>query len=258
MTLSSSFPTTAAEKDGRRLNRLGLAVPARVECKINEKVSWNEITRLTDVSTFGAGFNLPRPIKRGRLIHMTIPLPRQLRAFDFAEPQYRVWGLVRRCISFRKYPTAPETYAIGAAFIGKTPPQSFLDDPSKLYDAFESEGDGFWKVFEADLKPDESNLPKEFRRHSRYLIPVNIMLESLDDDGEVTGGEMTVTENISLSGASVFTTLPSQVGSFVRVTSEQFGVSIMAIVRGKRAGGDRFPRLHLEFIDRHFPLEGID
>lgn len=258
MTFSSPDSAASAEKDGRRINRLGLAVPARVECKVNQTVSWNEITRLTDVSQFGAGFNLPRPIKRGRLIYMTIPLPRQLRSFDYSEPQYRIWGLVRRCISFRKYPTAPETYAVGTAFIGKRPPQSYLDDPSKLYDAVETEGEGFWNIFEADARPDESNLPKEHRRHSRYPIPMSIMLESLDEDGEITSSESTVTENISLSGASVFTTLPSQVGSFVRVNSEQFGVSIMSIVRGRRGGKDGFPRLHLEFIDRYFPLEGIE
>ena len=67
---------------------------------------------------------------------------------------------------------------------------------------------------------------------------------------------MTVTENISLSGASVFTTLKADVGAFIRVTSDQYNVSIVAIVRGKRAGNDGFPRLHLEFIDRYLDHEG--
>lgn len=246
------------EKEGRRINRIGLTLPVRVEYKVNQTISWNEITRMSDVSAFGAGFNLPRPVKRGRLILMTIPMPRQLRCYDHTEPQYRIWGLVRHCVPFRKFPTAPETYAIGTAFIGKYPPASYSEDPLKLYDSTQREGEGFWKLVEVDNKSDDSHLPKEYRRHSRYQIPVNIMLESLDGEGNVRAGEMTVTENISLSGASVFTTLPVEVGAFIRVTSDQYNVSIVAVVRGKRDGQDRFPRLHLEFIDRYFPLEGIE
>jgi hypothetical protein len=245
-------------KEGRKINRIGLTLPARVECKVNQSVSWNEITRLNDVSAFGTGFNLPRPVKRGRLILMTIPMPRQLRCYDHAEPQYRVWGLVRHCIPVRLTPTAPETYSIGTAFIGKYPPVGYMEDPTKLFDVFQRNGEGFWDVIEAPNNPDESSLQKEYRRHSRYGIPVNIMLESLNEEGKVEEGEMTVTENISLSGASVFTTLKAEVGAFIRVTSDQYNVSIVAIVRGKRAGKDGFPRLHLEFIDRYFPLEGIE
>lgn len=246
------------EKEPRRTSRIGLTIPVRVECKVNQTVTWNEITRMSDVSAFGAGFNLPRPVKRGRLILMTVPMPRQLRSYDFIEPQYRIWGLVRHCVPFRKSPVAPETYAIGTAFIGKYPPNSYLEDPSKTYDASQSEGDGFWRVTDADPNPDESGLPKEHRRHSRYQIPVNVMLELLDDEGQVRAGEVSVTENISFSGASVFSTIDAGVGSFVRVTSDQYNVSIVAVVRGRRAGSDSFPRLHLEFIDRYFPLEGIE
>lgn len=252
----SFTPTT--EKDSRRINRLGLAVPVRVECRVDQKVTWNEITRLSDVSQFGAGFNLPRPVKRGRLIHLTIPMPRQLRNYDFIEPQYRVWGLVRHCIPFKRSPISPQTYAIGTAFIGKNPPEGFLENPAKLYDAFKAEGEPFWHITDADLNADESSLPKEYRRHSRYGIPINIMLELLDGDGQVQTGEISVTENISLSGASIFSTIKAEIGSFVRVTSDQYNASIVAVVRGKRAGEDGFPRLHLEFIDRYFPLEGIE
>lgn len=251
-------PTTV-EKDERRMQRIGLTLPIRVEYKVNQSVSWTEVTRLRDISTFGAGFQLPRPVKRGRLILMTIPLPRQLRCYDFMEPQYRVYGLVRNCIPLKKNPTTPETYAIGTAFIGKYPPVSYLEDPSKLYDIKPHREEGtLWQVTTAANNADESHLPKEHRRHSRFQIPVNIMLEMLDEDGNVQAGEVTVTENVSLGGASVFTSLPAEIGSFLRVTSEQYNVSIVSIVRGKRVGPDSIPRLHIEFIDRFFPLEGIE
>jgi hypothetical protein len=46
-------------------------------------------------------------------------------------------------------------------------------------------------------------------------------------------------------------------GRFVRLTSRSFGISVSAVVRARRTGGDSIPRLHLEFIDQQFPLEGI-
>src|ERR1700742_3774947 len=97
------MPTTTnvAEADKRRIQRISLPLPSRIEVKIDQHVSWNEVTRLTDVSVFGAGFSLNRPLKRGRLVLITVPMPRALRCFDFSDPQYRVWSLVRRCIPVR-------------------------------------------------------------------------------------------------------------------------------------------------------------
>ncbi|KXK02836.1 MAG: hypothetical protein UZ17_ACD001001282 [Acidobacteria bacterium OLB17] len=66
--------STAYVKENRRIQRIALPLPVRVEVKIDANVSWNEITRLQDVSAFGAGFMLKRPTKRGRLIMLTIPI----------------------------------------------------------------------------------------------------------------------------------------------------------------------------------------
>jgi len=249
--------TSVSEKESRRIQRIGLALPIRIEGKVNKEVAWSEITRLQDVSAFGAGFNLNRPVKRGRLVALTMPMPRQLRCYDYMEPQYRIWGLVRRCIAIKNSIDA-EQYAIGVAFIGKHPPLSYSDNPAKLYDIKQLEEQGFWQIVEASQNPDERELPKELRRHSRYQIPVNVLLEILDEEGNVVTAEMTVTENISLGGASVFTSLNADVGSFIRVTSEQYNTTIISVVRGKRLGPDSIPRLHVEFIDHFFPLEGIE
>ena len=251
------FSTPATEKENRRIQRLALPLPIRVESHVNESVSWNEITRLNDVTAFGAGFNLRRPVKRGRLLHLTIPLPRKLRCFDFTEPQYKVWGLVRSCIT-KSSTAGAENYSVGVAFIGKKPPKSYYDDPAKIFEISHRDDGNLWHVIEAPIQPDESHLPKELRRHSRYSIPTTIIIEKMDADGNVLQSEPTVTENISLSGASVFTTLEVETGSFVRVKSEQYNVSIISIVRGRRLGQDGIPRLHIEFVDRFFPLEGIE
>jgi hypothetical protein len=249
--------TSVSDKEDRRIQRIGLALPIRIEGKVNQEVAWSEITRLLDVSAFGAGFNLNRPVKRGRLVALTMPMPRQLRCYDYMEPQYRIWGLVRRCVGIRNAINA-EQYAIGVAFIGKHPPLSYKDNPAKLYEITQLEEKGFWHIVEAPDKPDERDLPKELRRHSRYQIPVNVLLEILDEEGNVIEAEMTVTENVSLGGASVFTSLHADVGSFIRVSSEQYNTTIISVVRGKRLGTDSIPRLHVEFIDRYFPLQGIE
>ncbi len=249
--------TNTVETENRRIHRVPLSLPIRVASYISPTTTWDEITRLNDVSAFGAGFNLKRPVKRGRLLEMTIPLPRQLRCFDFSEPQYRVWGIVRRCIPMNVN-TLSERYAIGVAFIGKYPPSNYHNEPSKLYEISTREEKGLWQIVPAPTKPDEANLQKEERRHTRFSLPVNITLETLDERKNVTASEMAVTENLSLSGASVFSSLPAEIGSFVRLKCEQYNVSIISIVRGKRVGIDGIPRLHLEFIDRLFPLEGIE
>lgn len=98
----------AAESESRRIQRMSLTLPIRVESHVNENIVWNEVTRLNDVSAFGAGFNLSRPVKRGRLIQMTIPMPRKLRSYDFNNPQYKVWGLVRSYIT-KSNGNAPNT-----------------------------------------------------------------------------------------------------------------------------------------------------
>jgi hypothetical protein len=258
-SIERARPKPAVEKENRRIQRISLPLPVRVEVKIDSKINWNEITRLSDVSAFGAGFTLKRPIKRGRLVLLTIPMPRQLRSFDYSEPQYRIWGVVRRCIPTGKSTQTPE-YSIGVGFTGKAPPPGYLNHASMLYDITHrsDEGEGFWQLMPADLMADDSDLPTDLRKQTRFFIPEALTVEKVDEAGNVVESEMTVTENISLGGAAVSTTLVAEAGAFVRVTSQRFDVTILSVVRGARVGPDGITRLHLEFIDRFFPLEGIE
>ncbi|MGI8812913.1 MAG: hypothetical protein ACR2IH_10385 [Pyrinomonadaceae bacterium] len=249
--------STVIEKDSRRIQRYELALPVRVEVQIDNAFAWNEITRLEDISAFGAGFRLKRPVKRGRLLVMSVPMPRQLRCYDYLEPQYRVWGLVRRCVSIDAA-DAEESYAVGVAFIGKNAPQSYNENPSKLYDLSTREDGGLWQLVDANPDPDEVDLPAYLRRHTRFAIPESLLLELLDQKGDIAASEVSVTENLSLGGASVFTSFNVNIGTFLRVSSERHDLTIISIVRGKHLGPDGIIRLHIEFIDRLFPLEGIE
>src|SRR5256885_7878174 len=123
-------------KSRRQRERLELSLPARVYGRESEDHEWVEQTRLLDVTPFGVRFSLSRPTEPGRLLHLTLPMPRQLRCFDHVEDQYRVWALVRNVTprSESGAEGAPIRFEVGVAFTGKMPPASYIADPSTLYD----------------------------------------------------------------------------------------------------------------------------
>jgi hypothetical protein len=252
-------------KSQRVRERLKLALPVRVHCRESAEHEWVELSRLVDVTPFGARFTLARPTERGRLMHLTMPLPRQLRCFDHIEDQYRVWALVRHAAP---YATAPKEQAaaagaslrfnVGVAFTGKHPPASYQRDPTTLYevDRLAAEGN-LWAVRE---RPSQAEGGPQLSRSqmTRIQMAVGVLVELFDERGAITASEQTVTENISRRGASVMTSLDAGRGRFVRVTSAEHGLSVLAAVRARRTGPDGIPRLHLEFVDRQWPLDGID
>jgi len=231
--------------------RLELRLPVRVRCRETLDLEWSEVTRLIDVTPFGAGFSLKRPIEKGRLLHMTIPMPRQLRVFDHAEDQYKVWAVVRYVRPMAPAEGKPPLFEVGVAFIGKRPPRSYESDPSKRYEV--------GAAIPGQLPTIEEWTPTELtssdkRSTTRHNIPVDMLIETLNESGQVEHSEQTVTENISEKGAAIYTTLGLPVGRFIRLSSEQFKISVYAAVRGSSVGPTGVTRLHVEFIDREWPL----
>ena len=149
-------------------------------------------------------------------------------------------------------------YSIGVAFVGKNPPAAIRRGPINSLRDHTSRSGGASHVEEAPENPDQVKLSKEERRQTRFFIPEPVTLEVLDADGNIADTESTVTENISLGGAAVFTSLKVSNGSFIRITSDRHDIKIISVVRGTRKGADGLTRLHLEFIDHFFPLEGIE
>jgi hypothetical protein len=235
------------ERNWKRVReRLPLHLPVRVRGRETSTFEWTEITRLINVTPFGAGFALKHPTEKGRLLHMTIPMPRQLRVFDHVEDQYRIWAVVR----YMKSAIADNktVFNVGVAFIGKRAPASYETEPWKRYDISTS-------AFEALSKPEDILIPLTDQRvNTRYNIAVDMRLELVNVEGEVSESEHTVTENISAKGATIFTTLQIPQGRFIRLTSEQYGVTAHAAIRSRSTGADGVPRIHVEFIDREWPL----
>lgn len=243
-------------KSRRMRERLELSLPVRVYGRESLDYEWVEQTRLVDVTPFGARLSLSRPSEPGRLLHLTLPMPRQLRCFDHVEDQYRVWALVRNVKMLEAVGDKPPRYEVGTAFIGKRPPESFEKDPTILYEVAASVTEtGLWTIAERETK--RHVMPGQPRPETRHNIPIEVNIEVLDEKGKVSVSETTVTENISRRGAAVFTTLSVTRGRFVRITSTQYQISVIAAVRAYRVGANGIPRLHLEFVDKQWPLEGV-
>jgi hypothetical protein len=239
------------QKNFKRIReRLELKLPVRIRCRETKDFEWTEITRLIDVTPFGASFTLKRPIEKGRLLHMTIPMPRQLRVFDHVEDQYRVWALVRHLKPI-KNPENKVLFEVGVAFTGKQAPRSYQEDPAKRYEIGGSTPESL--SIAEDWVPTEM-ASSDKRTHTRHNIPVDMLIETFDEKGEVELSEQTVTENISQKGAAIYTTLSLPVGRFIRLSSEQYRLSVYAAVRGSSMGPTGVPRIHVEFVDREWPL----
>ena len=237
------------ERNWKRIReRLALHLPVRVQGRETPDFAWTEMTRLNNVTPFGAGFTLKRPTEKGRLLYMTIPMPRQLRVFDHVEDQYRIWAIVRHMKA--RISNNVTIFDLGVAFIGKRAPSSYEKEPWKRYDVAIT-------AFQALTSPDDivTPLPTEDQRtETRHNIAVDMKVEVVGENGEVLESEHTVTEDISKQGATLFTTLQVPQGRFIRVTSDQYAITAHAAIRSRRTGADGVPRIHVEFIDREWPL----
>jgi hypothetical protein len=208
------------------------------------------------VPPYGARFGLPHPTERGRLLHLTLPMPRQLRCFDHIEDQYRVWAVVCHVSARPEFGSGGGDirFEVGVAFTGKHAPASYAKEPATLYEIETASAENnLYRLREVEPKG-----PSQRSEQTRLQMALSVRVEVFDPEGRVTAGEQTVTENISPRGAAIWTTLKVERGRFVRLTSADTGLSVVAVVRAARTGTDGIPRLHLEFIDRNWPLEGIE
>jgi len=243
------------EKSKRLRERIALALPVRVYGREGVNHEWTEMSRLVDVTPFGARLRLKRPTETGRLLRLTLAMPRQLRCFDHIEDQYRIWSLVRNVKLLNPGAERGALVEIGVAFVGKRPPRSFESDPTQRYEIAQSSSEvGLWRVKEeaGQLLTEVSASDK--RKETRHTIPIEVLIEVFDQEMELSLKKKTVTENISRQGAAVFTTLDVLPGRFVKLSSKEYGASVLAVVRSRRTGADGIRRLHLEFVGSEWPL----
>ena len=234
----------------RRRARIPLTLPIRVLCRESVEYQWTEQSRLVDVSHLGAGFTLTRPIEVGRLIQLTIPLPRQLRCFDHLEPMYSVWSLVRHASAIpRARRQEAALFRVGVGFVGKRPPHSYEADPTLRYEPVPIRI-GYNSMWKLGKRP----LPNQ-RRETRLIIPLEVLVETFDENGNPSLQEHTVTETISSLGTCIRTKLNIGVGRILRISSQSDRVSTFAAIRSRKVAPDGIARLGLEFIGERWPLQ---
>ena len=246
---------TKFDQKSRRLReRIRLALPARVYGRESNNREWTEMTRLVDVTPFGARLRLKRPVDIGRLLQLTLAMPRQLRVFDHVEDQYRVWSIVRNALLLEQKTPKDSLLEVGVAFIGKRPPRSFDENPARRYEIAQTKLESqLWAAQEDSVEQLAEIVIDDKRKESRQLIPIDVLIEIYDAD-KIVNSEQSVTENISRKGAAIFTALDLQPGTFVKVSSERYNAVVLGVVRTRRAGTDGITRLHLEFIGSEWPL----
>ena len=234
--------------------RLRVAMPARIYGRERGNREWTEMTRLIDVTPFGARFTLMRPFDIGRLLQLTLAMPRSLRVFDHVEDQYRVWSIVRNARLLEQKTPKDSLLEIGVAFIGKRPPKSYEENPARRYEIAQTKLESqLWAAQEDSVEQLAEITIDEKRKESRQLIPVGVLIEVYEAD-KIVSTEQSVTENISRNGAAIFTTFDLQPGTFVKMSNERYNACVLGVVRRRRAGADGITRLHLEFIGSEWPL----
>ncbi|MEZ5429409.1 MAG: PilZ domain-containing protein [Pyrinomonadaceae bacterium] len=247
----------------RASRRVPDPITASVKGKDAGDASWNETINVISYSKNGAGFYISRECQVGRLVSLLIALPESLRAYDKDKELYRVWGVIQHC-SLMKGEKKPR-YHVGIAFIGRSSPLSYQTDPLQTYLILGSDKTGMWKISETDHS-------FVVRRTPRYWITLNVNLsfigekkdarkESLEspkdeDPSAETAGE-SVTENLSLNGASVVTDLEATTGEIIEFTCPDFEFFDLARICDVRRLRNNRNQLHLEFLNKKFPIKKI-
>ncbi len=229
-----------------KANLTAMSLHAVVKGKDKDSHEWNEVADLLTVSPTGSSFNLGRSCEVGTLISLMLPLPAHMRCYDHDKELYRVWGLVQHCSPITA--NDQNAFYVGVAFIGREAPASHKANPNQSYRISGVGENGMWSV-------NEWQTPFKKRADIRFWSPIDLYLAIVDTKNGATGGERTIAENVSKSGAAVYTTLDVGIGDRVKFISEEYDFSGLSVVCNKQTGDDGRTRLHLRFIEANFPIE---
>jgi hypothetical protein len=275
------------EANRRKDERLGLAIPVRVQGYLAGGATWEELSNTIDVSQRGACFLLKHPLELGHVLRLTLAMPKRLRNFDETESAYRVFSLVR--FVERRGAQA----RIGVLFFGQYPPRGFQEHPDGRYllpgdpihrtpaavSAAAPQAPPRWATPQppaaaaaagsvdpsgpAGTPPAPvpvASVPEfvpsgdvERRGAPRVEVFVNFLLQLTDTQGSVVQQELTVADNIGRGGARVMTALTFQVGDVVLLQEAGGAFSTRAEVRAVTRVQPTYERLHLRFMDREAP-----
>jgi len=201
----------------RRAERIGLRIPIRVEGHDpSSGKPWHRRTKSLDASPHGVAFVVKRQVEVGQVVHLTLPLPKQLRSYDLTAQTYRTYAIV---VSISKVGAGQR---IGAAFLGKEPPPGYAENPGGRFDQ-----------------------NRRQRTRGQLLLKVHLRF---DMPGGKFRQETTLLEDYSAGGAKVQSKLDAKVGQTLEIAESDGVFRARAEVRGSYLGADGVRRLHLRFL----------
>ncbi len=237
----------SAHSERRAATRHATQLLARIVSRTFDGKTLREAANTVTISPLGLAFVVKRTFEAGQIIHLSLPLPSIMRIFGPSDGDFDVWAVVRYC---NKVAVGEATaHQIGVAFVGPKPPRGYDDNPYALFTITGRERSGLWIAALTGATIDR-------RADVRHPIPVELTVSMRCSDG-TERVESTVTENISASGAVVYSGLGLKEGDVVKIRSGQYNVVLCAKVVCVRTATDGIERCHLAFTDGRFPLGEI-
>ena len=238
-------------KSTRFYERTKLEIPVEINYSEDTDNSWTENTTTDELTICGIGFTLSRPVEPKHLIKLRLPMPKNLRLFDFGKEIYEVWGIVSSVQIVQTETSDKIRVKVGTALIGANPPPGFQRDPAILYDLNPIlRKQSLWNFRE---------LPRNLGRYARALenrrkITTNVILETVNKKGQIIETVEAETRNISEGGMALTTKLSAGCSEYVIIKSKDKTVSLLAKVHRVHTLEDNQLKIHLEFISGEWLL----
>ncbi len=217
----------------RRDNRRELCLPVIVKGYDQDRGEWEEESETIDVSRFGIVLRISKRMKHSMIVHLSLPLPSELRSYDHSESDYRVYAIVRRVEAAIK-----GMRIIALEFIGQHPPIGYIEEP--------------WACFQSNKWSG-----RERRKEPREERNDIVWIEYLDEAMQCISREVTRTEDLSSTGMRVSVKSAPPDFEVARVSYPSRSLEICAVVCNRYKDKDGLERLCLQFLDNAWHVNSL-
>lgn len=212
----------------RRSERMPVSIPVVITGHEQNDGEWTETTETIDVSRTGLNLRLSRRLQHGKVLHISLSLPDELRVQGQTGSEHETYAIVRRIEA-----VCNGARVIGLEYLGDQPPQGYAERP--------------WACFQI-----KRSLERDRRRRPREAASDVIWVEYLDESMQPIAREATRTEDISSGGMRVCVKTPPPEFEMVRVSYANPAFESHAVVCNRYVGDDGLDRLCLQFLDKNW------
>lgn len=213
---------SSAPQDDRRSDPRGrLQVPIHVVSGYDRvQTPHSSLGTTTDVSASGVGLLLPHVLSVGQIVRLELPaLLARAGPFRFGGRATRAYAVVRNVRA------DAQGHRVGVKFF------DFVADAARA------------------PQPD----PDERRRHPRFAIPINFIVQQVSGSGVTLQEWLSVAEDLSRGGARLAACLRLNSGDVVKIRETEGGFETRAEVTHAALHPDGLTRLHVRFLDDRTP-----